>query len=111
MFLARHLRSLLMSESPPEIAQCSHCYLEVHHAAVRGLRWQSNLDIIFLLMAAVRVALSIVMLRDMCERLKDSFNLIGERSEVAVTCTLVHFRIESLRFREALSIRYPVQSG
>lgn len=111
MFLARHLRSLLMSETPPEIAQCSHCYLEVHHAAVRGLRWQSNLDIIFLLMDAVRVALSIVMLRDMCERLKDSFNLIGEGNEVAVTCTLVHFRIDTLRFREALSIRYPVQSG
>lgn len=68
MFLARHLRSLLMSESPPEIAQCSHCYLEVHHATVRGLRWQSNLDILLLLMDAVRVALSLAMLGDMCER-------------------------------------------
>lgn len=111
MFLARHLRSLLISESPPEIAQCSHHLREVPDAAVRELRWQSNLDIIFLLMDAVRVALSIVMLRDMCERLKDSFNFIGEGSEVAVTCTLVHFRIKSLRFRETLSIRYPVQSG
>lgn len=69
MFLARHLRSLFISESPPEIAQCSHHLREVPHAAVRVLQWQSNLGIVFLLVNAVQVALSIAMLGDMCELL------------------------------------------